>query len=49
MGSKMKDFVLEVQHAESENADLLYYGIREFTLVKESGNREQRIHLLQIH
>lgn len=42
IGSKMKDFMLEVQHADYGNADLLYYGIREFTLIKESGNREQR-------
>lgn len=41
-GGKMKDFVLEVQSAGYGNADLLYYGIREFTLVKESGNSEQR-------
>lgn len=41
-GDILDDFRLQVSQASTGNADKLYYGIRRFTLVKESGHREQR-------
>lgn len=41
-GSLCKDFILQVSEANSGNTDPLYYGICDFTLIKESAKREQR-------
>lgn len=41
-GGLLRDFMLQVSAANTGNADRLYYGIRRFTLVKESAHREQR-------
>ncbi|MCD8181827.1 MAG: FimB/Mfa2 family fimbrial subunit [Bacteroides sp.] len=42
VGSPLNNFILHVQNSTGGNADLLYYGIRNFTLTGEDVKRERR-------